>query len=59
MATPLRNNAPLKARLTSEQSDFIKEYAARSDTDMFQVVSNYISKLEQPEKQRRREEETI
>jgi len=47
MAKPLRYDAVLRVRLSSEQFDFLKEYAARSDTDMSQVISDYISKLEQ------------
>ena len=59
MAKPLRYDAVLRVRLSSEQFDFLKEYAARSDTDMSQVISDYISKLEQSETRRRRKEGTI
>ena len=46
MARPLRYDAVLRVRLTSEQFGFLKEYTARSDTDMSQVIRDYIGKLE-------------
>jgi len=58
MAKPLRYDAVLRVRLSSEQFEFLKEYAARSDTDMSQVIRDHISKLEQSETRRRRKEGT-
>ena len=58
MARPLRYDAVLRVRLTSEQFDSLKEYTARSDTDMSQVIRDYIGKLEQLERRRRRKEGT-
>ena len=58
MARPLRYDAVLRVRLTSEQFDFLKEHAARYDTDMSQLISEYIGKLEQLERRPRRKEGT-
>ena len=58
MAQPLRYNAVLRLRLTSEQFDSLKEYAARYDTDMSQLIRKYIGKLEQSETRPRRKEGT-
>ena len=58
MAKPLRYDALLRVRLTSEQFDFLKEYTARSDTDMSHVIRDYIGKLEKSETRRTRKEET-
>ena len=58
MARPLRYDAVLRVRLTSEQFDFLKEYSARSDTDMSQVIRDHIGELEKPERRRRRKEGT-
>ena len=58
MARPLRYDAVLRVRLTSEQFDFLKEYAARYDTDMSQVIRDHIGKLEQLERRPRRKEGT-
>ena len=58
MARPLRYDAVLRVRLTSEQFDFLKEYTARSDTDMSQVIRDYIGKLEKSERRRTRKEGT-
>ena len=58
MARPLRYDAVLRVRLTSEQFDFLKEHAARYDMDMSQVTRDYIGKLEKSERRRRRKEGT-
>ena len=58
MARPLRYDAVLRVRLTSEQFDFLKEYAARYDTDMSQVIRDHIGELEKSERRRRRKEGT-
>jgi len=58
MAKPLRYDAVLRVRLTSEHFDFLKEYAARSDADMSQVIRDYIGRLEKSETRRRRKERT-
>ena len=58
MAKLLRYDAVLRVRLTSEQFDFLKEYTARSDTDMSQVIRDYIGELEKSETRRRRKEGT-
>ena len=58
MARLLRYHAVLRLRVTSEQYEFLKEYAARYDTDMSQIVRDYIGKLEQLETRRRRKEGT-
>ena len=58
MARPLRYDAVLRVRLTSKQFEFLKEYAARDDTDMSQIIREYVDKLEQSEKRRRRKEGT-
>ena len=47
MARPLRYDAVLRVRLTSEQFDFRKESTARYDMDMSQIVRDYIGELEQ------------
>ena len=56
MARPLRYDAVLRVRLRSEQFDFLKEYTARSDTDMSQVIRDHLGKLEMSETRRRRKE---
>ena len=58
MARPLRYDAVLRVRLTSEQFDFLKEYTARYDIDMSQIVRDYIGKLEKSETRHRRKEGT-
>ena len=58
MARPLRYDAVLRVRLTSEQFDFLKEHAARCDMDMSQVIRDHIGKLEKSERRRRRKEGT-
>ena len=58
MARPLRYDGVLRVRLTSERFDFLKEYAARPDSDMSQVIRDYIGKLEKSERRRRRKEGT-
>ena len=58
MARPLRYGAVLRVRPTSEQFDFLKEYAARYDTNMFQVIRDYIGGLEKSERPHRRKEGT-
>ena len=58
MARLLRYDAVLRVRLTSEQFGFLKEYAARYDMDMSQIVRDYIGKFEQLERRRRRKEGT-
>ena len=58
MARPLRYDAVLRVRLTSEQFDFLKEYAGRYDTDMSQVIRDHIGELEKSERRRRRKEGT-
>jgi len=58
MAKPLRYDTVLRVRLTSEQFDFLKEYSARSDTDMSQVIRNYVCKLGKSETRHRRNETT-
>ena len=58
MAKPLRYDAVLRVRLTSEQFEFLKGYAARYDMDMSRVIRDYIGKLEKSERRRRRKEGT-
>ena len=54
----LRYHEVLRLRLSSEQFDFLKEYAARSNTNVSQVARDYIGKLEKSETRRRRKEGT-
>ena len=56
MAKPLRYDAVLRARITSDQFHFLKAYAARYNTDMSQVVRDYIGRLEKSERRRGRKE---
>ena len=58
MARPLRYDAVLRLRLTSEQFEFVKEYTARGDLDMSQIIRDYIGELEQLERRPRRKEGT-
>ena len=53
MARALRYDAVLRLRLTSEQFDFLREYAASYDMDLSQLIRDYIGKLEKPERRRR------
>jgi len=50
MAKPLRYDAVLRVRLASEQLDFLKEYAAKWDTDLSQVIRDHIGEFEQSER---------
>ncbi|MCH8296244.1 hypothetical protein IH992_34630 [Candidatus Poribacteria bacterium] len=50
MAKPLVYDAVLRVRLTKEQFDFIKSYAEQHNTDMSQIVRDFIEKLDKKEK---------
>ena len=58
MAKPLRYDAYLRIRMTKEQFEFLKEYAARYDTEMSQLVRDYIGKLQRSERRCGRREGT-
>jgi len=58
MVTPLRYDVVFRVRLTSEQFDFLKENAARYDTDMSQAIHDHMGKLRKPERRRGRKEGT-
>lgn len=58
MAKPLRYDAYLRIRMTKEQFEFLKEYAARYDTEMSQLVRDYIDKLQRSERRCGRREGT-